>query len=69
MALRVRPATGVLYAADVGQELWEEIDVITKGGNYGWRIREGLHDLHPVPNPPKTIDPIFEYSTTAPPPA
>lgn len=57
------PATGVCYAGDVGQDLWEEIDVIEKGGNYGWRIREGLHDLHPVPNrPQKLIDPIFEYS-------
>ena len=54
--------TGLLYAADVGQDLWEEIDIIVKGGNYGWRVREGRHDLHPVPNPPKDmIDPIYQY--------
>jgi glucose/arabinose dehydrogenase len=56
-------ATGLIYAADVGQEHWEEIDVIEKGGNYGWRIVEGKgHLLHPVANPPKMIDPIFEYN-------
>jgi len=55
--------TGLLYAGDVGQDQWEEVDVIRKGGNYGWRIREGMHDLHPVQSPPgNLVDPIFEYS-------
>ena len=54
--------TGILYAADVGQDLWEEVHVIEKGGNYGWRVREGMHELHPVKDLPKMIDPIFEYS-------
>jgi uncharacterized protein (TIGR03437 family) len=34
-------ATGQIYAGDVGQGLIEEIDIITLGGNFGWRVFEG----------------------------
>ena len=33
--------TGALYVGDVGQGAREEIDVVTRGGNYGWRVFEG----------------------------
>ncbi len=55
-------ATGLLYCADVGQDHWEKISLIEKGGNYGWRIKEGPDFLHPVPKPPKMIDAIYQYN-------
>lgn len=62
-------ATGDLWLADVGQLLFEEIDLVVKGGNYGWVIREGAHCFDPndPQNPPTgcrtegLIDPIAEY--------
>ncbi len=39
--------TGQLWAADVGQNRWEEINVVEAGNNYGWRVMEGAHCFQP----------------------
>jgi glucose/arabinose dehydrogenase len=39
--------TGELYVGDVGQNLWEEVDIVEKGKNYGWNIKEGTHCFSP----------------------
>lgn len=39
--------TGRLFVADVGQDRFEEIDIVQKGGNYGWNTMEGMHCFNP----------------------
>ena len=57
------PPTGALWAGDVGQDTWEEIDVIERGGNYGWRCREGAHDFNTSGCPSGGfVEPVSEYS-------
>jgi glucose/arabinose dehydrogenase len=56
--------TGRLYGGDVGQNAWEEIDIIERGGNYGWNPREGRHEfagVKPGAAPARFIDPVAEY--------
>jgi uncharacterized repeat protein (TIGR03806 family) len=60
--------TGDLWAGDVGQDTYEEVNLIQKGGNYGWVYREGAHDTNFTnPAPPTkpagftSIDPVYEY--------
>ena len=64
-----------LFAVDVGQDLWEEVNIIVKGGNYGWNVREGFQCFNPKafkkppPDCPTSgvdgkpfIDPILAYA-------
>ncbi|MFO7908115.1 MAG: PQQ-dependent sugar dehydrogenase [Planctomycetota bacterium] len=55
--------TGNLWAGDVGQNRYEEVNLIRRGGNYGWKIREGLHPFAPEAKQTggPLIDPIAEY--------
>ncbi|MBM4005962.1 MAG: PQQ-dependent sugar dehydrogenase [Planctomycetes bacterium] len=53
-----------LYGGDVGQNAWEEIDIIQRGGNYGWNVREGRHAFAPArPGALNTdyVEPVAEY--------
>ncbi len=56
--------TGRLWAADVGQNKIEEIDIIENGGNYGWRVMEGSDCFNPRSNCDETglIKPVHEYT-------
>ncbi len=55
--------TGKLWTGDVGQNAWEEIDIVEKGGNYGWNYKEGTHKFKDH-NSETTIfiDPVYEYN-------
>jgi glucose/arabinose dehydrogenase/PKD repeat protein len=50
-------STGKLYEGDVGESTWEEINSVTKGGNYGWPLTEGVC----TNNCSNLIDPIYAY--------
>ena len=66
--------TGHLITGDIGQEHIEEINIIEKGGNYGWHIKEGsfffdykaekaknIFKTSDAVNLPKMIDPVAQY--------
>ena len=53
--------TGALWMADVGQDLQEEINLVKRGGNYGWRRREGSYPFGNISSDVPVIDPLWEY--------
>jgi len=54
--------TGDLWVGDVGQNLWEEVDRVEAGLNYGWDEREGAHCFEPPADcSTASVDPITEY--------
>lgn len=56
--------SGKLFVADVGQNKYEEVNIVEKGGNYGWKIMEGNHCFEPETdcNKQGLKTPIFEYA-------
>lgn len=56
------PITKNLWCADVGQNKWEEINIIKSGGNYGWRCFEGNHSYNTSGCKGSYLSPVFEYS-------
>jgi glucose/arabinose dehydrogenase len=56
-------ASGRLFCGDVGENAYEEIDILQKGGNFGWNIMEGMHCYSPATgcNMKGLILPITEY--------
>ena len=58
--------TGDLWVGDVGQDLWEMIWKVQRGGNYGWSVNEGDHPFHPNQEvgPGPILPPLVEHHHT-----
>jgi glucose/arabinose dehydrogenase len=59
------PVTGKLWCGDVGQDSHEEVDIISRGGNYGWSLREGNFPFRKTsPAGARFNGPIWDYPHT-----
>ncbi|MFN7920606.1 MAG: PQQ-dependent sugar dehydrogenase [Bryobacteraceae bacterium] len=60
------PVTGRPWVGDVGQDLWEMIELSSKGANHGWSVREGTHSFHPhkKAGPGPFVNPVVEHHHT-----
>ena len=58
--------TDVLWTGNVGQDLWEQIFIVERGGNYGWSVMEGSHPFRPERprGPSPFVAPIVEHNHT-----
>ena len=56
-------ASGDLWTGNVGQDLWEQVFLIRRGGNYGWSVMEGSHPFRPDRSrgPTPFVAPIVEH--------
>jgi quinoprotein glucose dehydrogenase len=54
-------ANGALWVGDVGQDLWEAVYLIQKGGNYGWSVLESGHPFKPSPPGAQYLKPVMDY--------
>ncbi|HEY1187668.1 MAG TPA: PQQ-dependent sugar dehydrogenase [Gemmata sp.] len=59
-------ATGDLWAGEIGQDLWESVLRIEKGGNYGWSVNESAHPFRPErkKGPTPILKPVVEHHHT-----
>ncbi len=60
------PHTGQPWVGDVGQDIWEMIELVSPGSNHGWSVREGNHPFHPhkAQGPTPFTPPVVEHHHT-----
>jgi len=56
--------TGTMWGGEIGQDLWEMVHIVVKGGNYGWSVIEGVHPFRPErpKGPTEFVKPIVEHA-------